>query len=262
MGFSAEWLALRDPADMAARDVTLLRAAAQAAGPEPLILDLGCGTGASYRALAPFLPAGARWRLLDNDPDLLRHAAAQAGAQAHTILADLADIEALPLDGVTLVTASALLDLVSEAWLHRLVARLDMPFYAALSYNGQMFWTPEHAQDAEITAAFNAHQRSDKGLGAALGPDSAARAISAFGAAGFAVQQAQSPWQIGPDMAQLHSELVGGIAQAAQEAGAQAAPAWAQARQRQVSQAQCVIGHLDILAIPKPLRSKGQGNAG
>jgi SAM-dependent methyltransferase len=262
MAFSAQWLALRDPADLAARDVSVLRAAAQAAGPKPLILDLGCGTGATWRALSPYLPEGTRWRLLDNDPALLQIAAAQAGQGAQPVLADLADIAALPLEGVTLVTASALLDLVSENWLHAFVARLDMPFYAALSYDGQMAWRPQHPEDGAITAAFNAHQRGDKGFGAALGPDSGARAVAAFAAAGFSVQDAQSPWQIGPDMAQLHAELVAGIAQAAQEAGAADAPAWAQARLEQVAQAHCKIGHVDILAIPATQHSRGQANAG
>ncbi|MCH8465590.1 MAG: class I SAM-dependent methyltransferase [Roseinatronobacter sp.] len=262
MGFSAQWLALRDPADRAARDATVLRAAAKAAGPEPLILDLGCGTGATWRALSPFLPEGTRWRLVDNDPDLLRLAAAQIGPDAETVLADLADSAALPLDGVTLVTASALLDLVSEAWLHALVARLDMPFYAALSYDGQMQWVPEHPQDGAITRAFNQHQRRDKGFGAALGPDAGPRALAAFGAAGFSVQQAQSPWQIGPDMAQLHQELVAGIAQAAQDIGLRDAPDWAHMRQSQMAQAFCTIGHVDILAIPAAHRSEGQTNAG
>jgi hypothetical protein len=34
------------------------------------------------------------------------------------------------------VTASALLDLVSERWLVALARRLRVPFYAALSYGG------------------------------------------------------------------------------------------------------------------------------
>ena len=45
MGFSADWLALREPADHAARDGDLLAAAAQVAG--AVIVDLGCGTGST-----------------------------------------------------------------------------------------------------------------------------------------------------------------------------------------------------------------------
>ena len=53
-GFSPEWLALRAPADEAARDPALLRRAAKWAG-GGLIADIGGGTGASFRALAPLL---------------------------------------------------------------------------------------------------------------------------------------------------------------------------------------------------------------
>ena len=171
MGFSADWLALRDPADRAARDAALAQRAARAAGPAPVILDLGCGTGATWRVLSPLLPKGARWRFVDNDPELLKVAAVAAGDGAEVVEADLGDLDTLPLDGATLVTASALLDLMPSSWVTGFVARLGVPFYAALSYDGRMDWTPEDPRDGAVTAAFNRHQRSDKGLGPALGPD-------------------------------------------------------------------------------------------
>lgn len=251
MGFSADWLALREPADLAARDADLLRRAVQAAGPNPLIVDLGCGTGATWRAMAQHLPKDARWRFVDNDPALLAHAASQAGIGAELVEADIADIDALPLDGATLVTASALLDLVSEAWLRALAARLQAPLYAALNYDGIMNWTPEDPRDAGITDAFNRHQRSDKGLGPALGPDAASCAAEVLGVAGFDVQQGQSPWRLGPDMADLQTALTSGIAQAARDAGAQDADLWGQMRRKAARETHCVIGHLDILALPK-----------
>jgi SAM-dependent methyltransferase len=84
VGFSADWLALREPADRAARDAALARRAGEAAGPEPVIVDLGCGTGATWRALAPLLPAAARWRFVDARPVLLQLAGAAAGDRAET----------------------------------------------------------------------------------------------------------------------------------------------------------------------------------
>jgi SAM-dependent methyltransferase len=252
MGFSADWLALREPADRAARDGGLLVRAARAAGPRPVILDLGCGTGAMLRALAPHLPAGARWRLLDSDPDLLRHAVAQAEDGAQAVRQDLGRIEALPLEGVTLVTASALIDLVSEDWLGALAARLKVPFYASLCYDGVMTWRPEDQRDAPVRAAFNRHQRIDKGLGPALGPEAAGRAQAILEGAGFEVSLASSPWRLGPDMAALQKALTDGIAAAAAEAGATEAPAWGAVRSDGASRGSCVIGHVDLLAIPRP----------
>ncbi|MEE4362118.1 MAG: class I SAM-dependent methyltransferase [Pseudomonadales bacterium] len=251
MGFSADWLALREPADRAARNAALARRAAEAAGPAPLVVDLGCGTGASWRALAPFMPEGTRWRFVDRDPHLLALAGAEAGCGVELIEADLADLEALPLDGATLVTASALLDLVPEPWVAALARRLGMPFYAALSYGGEMAWTPEDPRDAAVTAAFNRHQRGDKGLGPALGPDAGRRSAEIFAAAGYAVETADSPWQLGPDMAALQRELTDGIAAAAAEAGAHEAEAWGRHRRDLADRTTCLIGHLDLLAIPE-----------
>jgi SAM-dependent methyltransferase len=252
MGFSADWLALREPADLAARDDGLLRRAVQAAGPEPVILDLGCGTGATVRAMAPHLPEGTRWHLVDHDADLLSHAASVlAGHQVETHQRDLAAPEELPLDGVTLVTASALLDLVSEAWIRRLAALLRVPVYAALSYDGQMGWSPEDARDKAVTEAFNGHQRGEKGFGPALGPDAVRVGAAVFAEAGFEVHEADSPWHLGPDMAGLHAQLVEGIAAAAGEAGCDAACEWGGMRVAEVETTTCTIGHGDLLALPR-----------
>ncbi len=258
MGFSAQWLALREPADLAARDPALLRAAVHAAGPAPLILDLGCGTGATARAMGRLLPADTRWRLVDKDAELLRIAAAEIGEGAETIRADLADVAALPMDGVSLVTASALLDLVSASWVEALVQRLNVPLYAALSYDGQMRWAPDNLHDKAITTAFNRHQLADKGFGPALGPTSGPVATAILNAFGFSVQQAQSPWLLGPEMTDLHRELIEGIAQAALEAGEDCAADWAQLRRSQADRTRCHIGHTDLFAMPM---AKGDQNA-
>ncbi len=68
-----------------------------------------------------------------------------------------------------------------------------------------------------VTAAFNRHQRGDKGLGAALGPDAADRAAALFAASGFAVHRAEVHWRLGPDMARTAARTHQGIAAAAIE---------------------------------------------
>ncbi|MEM7598955.1 MAG: class I SAM-dependent methyltransferase [Pseudomonadota bacterium] len=250
MGFTADWLALREPADGAARDAALLARAAEVAGPEPVILDLGCGTGSTTRAMADLLPKAARWRLLDGDQALLDRARAETSAEAEFILQDLSDVDALPLAGVTLVTASALLDLVSEDWVAAFAQRLKVPFYAALSYDGAMEWAPEAPDDREVETFFNRHQRSDKGLGRALGPDAGPRTAAIFKAAGFDVKLAQSPWELGPDMAPLQTLLNDGIASAAKEAGLSHAPKWADIRRKSAEHGRTRVGHVDLLALP------------
>lgn len=254
MGFSADWLALREPADHAARDARLLRAAAQAVGAGAVVVDLGCGTGSTRRAFGDLLPPTV-WRMVDADHDLL----ALAGGESHCL--DLNRIDDLPLDGAGLVTASALIDLVSAEWLDRLIARLvalQVPFYAALSYDGQMGWTPELAEDATVTAAFNRHQRGDKGFGPALGPLAAPYAADRLRAAGFAVEMAPSPWVLGPEQAALQAALLPGIAGAAAEVQAAQADLWCKARLAALPGAICRIGHLDLLAVPPGWTKQGE----
>lgn len=256
MGFSPDWLALREPADNDARDADLLRAAATAAGPNPVILDLGCGTGSTVRALAKFLPEHAKWRLVDNDWKLLEYAGAEAGEAVSLHQQDLQDLDKLPLEGVTLVTASALLDLVSRKWLVELASVVKVPVYFALSYNGIMSWSPEHPGDAAVTRKFNEHQQGDKGFGQALGPLAVKTATEVFTTSGFDVAVADSTWQLGAEDEKLQSELVKGIAVAAQEAGEEGAGEWGAVRVSASAHTSCSIGHGDIFAVPK---SAGSG---
>ena len=170
-----------------------------------------------------------------------------------SVQGDLGDIDSLPLAGIGLVTASALLDLMSRDWLEALAVRLQaaqIPFYGALNYDGQMHWSPEQPEDAAITAHFNMHQRGDKGTGPALGPDSGAQAKQIFAALGFTVSSADSPWRIGPDQGALHAQLLDGIGAAAGEAGHDSAVAWTAGRHALIATTQAVIGHMDVLVLP------------
>lgn len=205
-------------------------------------MDLGAGTGSTARAMG----AGGRWRFVDNDRELLRIAAARR-PEAETVTADLRDVAALPLDGARLATASALLDLVSAAWLEALADRLaaaGIGIYAALNYDGAMRWTPEAPGDAAVTTAFNRHQRGDKGFGRALGPDAGPALIEAMRRRGYEVASAPSPWLLGPAEAALQEALLAGIAEAAE------AEDWGRARRAALRNARCVVGHWDVLATP------------
>lgn len=242
MSFEAVWLALREPADHAARDPGLLAAAREMLGDGPAV-DLGCGTGSTLRA---FGGPAERWRLVDRDPALLAEAAARAPGAA-VVAADLRDLDALPLGGARLVAASALFDLVSREWIEALADRVaaeGAAVYAALSYDGTMAWAPPLAADAAVLAAFNAHQRGDKGFGPALGPEAGRALAEAMARRGYAVRIAASPWRLGPADAALARALAAGVAAAA------GAAEWGQARAAASGAASCTIGHLDVLALP------------
>lgn len=262
-GFTTDWLDLREPADRAARDPGLIAGAAAIARrlERPVVVDLGCGTGSGMRALDPALPTDRLWRLIDHDRRLLDEARRRAGADPDLRFheAGLADIEALPLAGAALVTASALFDLVSEAWLARFadrLAALRAPLYAALTYDGRVRWAPEHPLDGAMAEALDRHQRTDKGFGPALGPDATARMEMILAERGFASRTASSPWRIGPDQAALQVELARGFAGAATELGAPAPGRiadWLAFRTDAAgsSASGVLIGHLDLLAEPR-----------
>jgi hypothetical protein len=267
-GFSADWLTLREPYDLRARNPTVIDAVA--ASLEPLssvrVVDLGCGTGSTMRALSPFLPARQSWKLIDNDLGLLAHAVAMPRAKqvaATTIPLDLnRDLEAA-LDGpVDLVATSALLDLVSEPWLDRLaveIAARSIPLYAALSYDGRTQFTPPDPLDPAIAAAVNMHQRTDKGFGPALGPAAAAFAITRFKTLGYSVVHGTSDWVMGPDDFDIQSEVLDGWASAAYDVGAVSltdTTAWLTRRRGAIAAgvSSLSVGHVDFFAMPSATR--------
>ena len=75
-----------------------------------------------------------------------------------------------------LITASALIDLVSAAWLEELAAlvrQTDCGLYVVLTFDGRIDWQPAHPLDLAVRNLVNRHQRTDKGFGPALGPERA-----------------------------------------------------------------------------------------
>ncbi len=267
-GFSAEWLALREPHDLRARNPAVLDAVAGSlAGNNQIrIVDLACGTGSTLRALAPRLSAAQNWRLADNDLSLLARAsemAKPAGVTINAVPIDLnRDLEAV-LDGlVDLVTTSALLDLVSEAWLERLVVETlarSIPIYAALSYDGRVEFGASHSLDAAMVAAVNAHQRRDKGFGPALGPLAASTAIARFESLDCSVVHGPADWVIGPADAKFQMEIFSGWAAAARDIGDVPRAdivEWLTFRRDHAAAAgsSLRVGHVDFFARPTGMR--------
>jgi hypothetical protein len=259
-----EWLELREGADAAARATGLLaplRAYLADAG-RPVIRDLGCGTGSMARWLAPRLGGPQHWILHDRDPVLLAHAAAGvADGRAVTAATERRDITRLrgdDLAGTSLVTASALLDLLTAGEVDRLAAACaGIPALLVLSVAGEVELTPADPLDAEIEAAFNAHQRRvDRGR-RLLGPDAPAIAAEAFARHGATVREQASPWRLGADQAALTREwLAGRVDAACAQRPELAGPAQDYRRRRLAACAagelRVVVQHRDLLALPVP----------
>jgi Methyltransferase domain len=267
-GFSADWLALREPHDVRARNPAVLDAVTNSLKAYRTIrsVDLACGTGSTLRALSSRIAAQQNWRLVDNDLGLLARASAMAlpgGVTVTAVPLDLnRDLEAV-LDGsVDLITTSALLDLVSESWLERLVVEIvarSIPLYAALSYDGRIEIDPVDPFDAAIVTAVNAHQRTDKGFGPALGPTAGPAAIARFEALGYSVIQGRSDWVIGPQDGEFQTEIFSGWASAARAMGdlpLAATVEWLTRRRDAVAAGRSSIrvGHVDFFAAPMVTR--------
>ena len=244
---SPEWLRLREPADAAARSAELAERVARHLPAGRLVIhDLGGGSGAMGRWLAPRLPGPQHWVVHDRDADLLELAV--AGASGFTVEARLSDIARLTpgdLAGASLVTASALLDILTADELAAMLgACAGIPMLLALTVVGRVALTPADPLDARIAAAFNAHQRR----GGLLGPDAVDRLRGN-------VVVRPSPWRLGPADAELTAEwLRGWVAAACEQEPGLAAEAGAY-RDRRLAQAAAgeltvIVDHADVLVLP------------
>ncbi|WP_206171436.1 class I SAM-dependent methyltransferase [Thiorhodococcus mannitoliphagus] len=284
--FSAAWLALREPADHAARSPALTRKLADWAKRKARlrIRDLGAGTGSNLRYLAPRLAVDQEWSLIDHDPLLLARLpevlaawAARRGYPAKPVAGGMqlqingvevgvswtqAELSALSRDDfsvdVDLVTASALLDLVSLDWIQALSRRCrdqDCAALLALTYDGRIHWTPTLPGDALVRDLLNRHQRQDKGLGVALGPEGAMAAASCFAALGLSAALENSDWQLGTDACDLQAAIARGWAEAAIEmdpAANHSIRPWLESRLERLRSgaSRLSVGHRDLLVLP------------
>ena len=283
--FAADWLKLRESADLAARDSASARRFAAALPPgAKRLIDLGAGTGSNTRALLPRIAGDQEWSLVERDRDLIaaqddaftawarrQGYPIQTGGGRITIDAkpaswritpralDLAhDLERLATIEAHGFTAAAFFDLVSQSWLERFVALLQkqrLPLLAVLTVDGRRLWRPGSEHDAIVADAFARHQRRDKGFGAALGGDAADALQKLLRDAGFTVARAASDWRLGPRDAALLAALIDGETSAAREAAPEAQAqidAWERQCRAQLASGTLAltIGHCDILALP------------
>lgn len=281
-GFEQAWLALRERYDHTDRSGLLAARFAAAVGPGPRLIDLGCGTGSNLRYLAPRLGPDQTWLCLDNDPELLaaaavaisrwaaRHGLEQSapgrrmqlrgtglGLDVALIRRDLRNVRrAFSLNGVDGLTASALLDLVSADWLDTLAWRIDKartPVLFALTYDGRVEWHPRLEADEMMRHRFNAHQRTDKGFGPALGPDATSWLADRLQAHGWHVRLARSDWRMDASDRPLLEAFFEGFGRAAREIEFDTALAsWEEARRQQLEtgRLRLMVGHSDILGLP------------
>ena len=279
--FDADWLLLREAFDHAALNLALASRLVSLLPARPRLLDLGAGTGSLLRILAPLIGRAQAWTLVDADEELLGQAFSSIAAWGehnrwtvtwpgralllHTpggawrvegLVADLADAPVgLPLRQVDAVVCSALLDLVSGAWIARLATALRSPFLACLTIDGRDQWLPRDPADTMVMAGFRRNQMQDKGFGLALGVSAPVASLRILAAHGLEVSSAPSDWRIPRSATEMLAQLTENAAEAARAAmPGRRSPIneWEtrrlqQARRRRLA---AQIGHRDVLALP------------
>jgi hypothetical protein len=256
---SPEWLLLREQADASARSAELAeRVAGHLAMASRLVIhDLGGGSGAMGRWLAPRLPGPQHWVVHDRDAELLELAAADAPGPAadgtavtvETRQSDISRLAPVDLAGASLIVASGLLDLLTADELAAMLgACRGRPTLLTLTVVGRVTLSPADALDARIGAAFNLHQRR----GGLLGPGAVAAGVEKLGAE---VLVRPSPWRLDAADADLAAEWFEGWVAAACEQDPRLAAEVGPYRERRLRQAAAgelavTVGHADVLVLP------------
>jgi hypothetical protein len=218
------------------------------------------------RWLAPLLRGSQRWILHDRDADLLAVAAADVpGAAAdgatvavETRVSDITQLERHDLAAASLVTASALLDLLTGdelAALARVCGDAGCPVLLALSVTGRVELDPPDPLDVRVARAFNAHQRRLTPRGRLLGPAAVEEAAEAFRRQGADVIVRPSAWHLAAPDRELTVEWLDGWVGAACEQAPELAVEAELYRRRRNRDAEhgrlaVVVGHADLLVLP------------
>jgi hypothetical protein len=264
---SSNWLDLREAVDAAARSPELVgQLVDRAPAGSWVIHDLACGSGAMGRWLAPFLSGPQRWVLHDRDEDLLALAAVDVpgaaadgtGVAVETCVSDVTQLVPDDFEGATLVTASALLDLLTWDELTALIRACigaGCPALFALSVTGRVQLLPADPLDTRVAAAFDAHQRRHTPRGRLLGPDAGVAAVASFRRLGAEVVVRPSAWRLGATESDLAIEWLAGWVDAACEQEPALAPDADLYRRRRLREAEAgslavTVGHVDLLVLP------------
>ncbi|SOC56800.1 SAM-dependent methyltransferase [Ornithinimicrobium cerasi] len=259
-----DWLALRGPADTAARDegaghlLTGLVDHLDGRGVSTLeVVDVGAGRGANERYLRPRLPFRQRWVVVDHDAehlgDPVHGDAVRVAARVRDLPARLAGLPAAA--GARLVTCAALLDVLHEpdlVALARCVREAGGLALLALSVDGPVVWDPPEEEDAVVRAAFDGHQRRS----GRPGPEAPRILTGLLRGTGLEVRPAPTPWRLGPEDDALLARWLDERVAAVLEHDPRLRPVVDGWHARRVAQAasgrlRVVVSHVDLLVLPR-----------
>jgi hypothetical protein len=221
--FGADWLELREPLDLAARDPGLL-ARFGSCVENGVVQECGAGHGALLRAVAPALRGRVHWHAYDHDTALL--------AELSPRFTRWGERQG---DWRQLATAQV----------HTL--------YLSMTINGEIRFTPASGEDELLVSAYLRHMEQDKGFGPALGPAAQPRLTQWLDEGGYALDWARSDWRLDCAHAAATRHWLRGLATAAVAHSPmlrEVAEAWLHRRRAELAGGwlQVEIGHFDLLA--------------
>nr|WP_282450902.1 glycosyltransferase [Marinobacter bryozoorum] len=272
--FAEDWLRLREPADHQARDPGLCEQAATWLGKQSndflVVVDIGSGSGSNWRylreAFPPALVDRCQWHLYDQDQALLNAGTLEEPSTTlHPVRLEADDLDRLLPAPLHLLTASALIDLVSTPWLEafaKAASERSAAVLVVLSYAGRFRLSPTHPYDDSLIALVNDHQHRDKGTGASCGPEASEVLAAALAEQGYQVRLAPSVWRLGRASQALQIALIEGWIGAARSqiklscrdgtAGYQCLEQWLNTRVEQARAGELFIevDHVDLFGVP------------
>lgn len=221
-----DWLEERYRLDAGARNKHVERAVLEAfQGFPPLyVLDVGSGLGANARYYSCLFSSNQEWILVEKSevlslraiPSLRFWAEAnkwmteelseglqvwmsEKEVRIKSIKASFFDSsEIVDLFRINLVTANAVMDLVSEdqfvTFAENLISN-RIPLLATMNYES-MYFEPEDEEDVEFIALYERHMKRSQEFGSAMGPDSTRRIIDFSVKRGCPVIYGKSTWNI------------------------------------------------------------------
>ncbi len=266
----SDWLALREPADAAARSAELVEELLSFLPEGRLVVhDLGCGTGAMARWLAPRLAGRQHWVLHDGDAALLHRVGltpppvSSDGVEVTVDPAgrDITRLEPVELASASLVTASALLDMMTAEELARFVdvcAQAVCPVLVTLTVVGRVQLTPHRpvrpGGDESVQRPPAARHRRGPGAGPGRRPRSGGRLYRPWSRRHRASQPlATRPEAVRADGGVVHRLAGRGHGAATRPAGG-SGPLRAAAPGRGgrwIAAGHLTVHHEDLLALPR-----------
>jgi hypothetical protein len=171
---------------------------------------------------------------------------------------DVTQLAPHDLADTSLITASALLDMLTAEELAALVtvcASMGCPILLTLSVVGRVELTPPDPMDSRVAAAFEAHQRRTTDRGPLLGPDAVALTVRELDRLQAEIFVRPSPWRLGASEAKLAAEWFIGWIGAAREQEPELTAQTGDYRHRRLAQAEAgglavTVEHADVLAMP------------